>query len=373
MKTKPLNLLVAILALATLSGCAGDQQDERASAASQPPAPTTDERSTPTGVRTQQNAEDGGSGETATLEVEGGPGTEFSGSCTVGDGEPEEVSGQVPQSFSYALEGKPLDCEIASEDDVEVNLTAAGTRSVQRFSGGTLDLTYENGNVSSSTSSSSVSSNSSSSASSQSSSRVSDAEASGTADGPGDVASETRDVSGFDEVELSGVGNLSIRQTGTESLTVEAEEGVLPKIRTEVVNDRLVIGPEPNTSIQTNRPINYNLNVEDLRALKVSGSGDVEAQGISTDALMVTMTGSGTAQMSGKAASQEINISGSGDYRAENLESEEVKIDVEGAGSAVVNASGTLDAKVGGVGSVEYVGNPRINQQVSGVGRVNEH
>ena len=59
-------------------------------------------------------------------------------------------------------------------------------------------------------------------------------------------------------------GNLSIQQAGSESLIVEAQEDVLPKISTEVNNNRLSISPEPNTSIDTTEPISYKLSVKDL-------------------------------------------------------------------------------------------------------------
>ena len=92
------------------------------------------------------------------------------------------------------------------------------------------------------------------------------------------VTSELREVSGFEEAELKGIGNLSIEQADSESFTVEAEEDIVPKISTEVKNDRLIIDPKPNTSISTTKPINYELSVKDLGALRVSGSGDVEAR-----------------------------------------------------------------------------------------------
>ena len=316
----------------------------------------------------------GDSGEDqAQLELKGDSGTEFSGSCAVGDEEPEEISGQVPESFTFNLEGKPLDCKISSEGDVQVELTVVeNVRSVQRFSGGTLNLTYENGSISSSVSSSSGSSGQASSSSSQVSSSSSSS-AGNTAEEPSNVTSESRNVSGFEEVELQGVGNLSIQQTGSESLTVEAEEDVLPKIRSEVENDRLIIGPEPKTSIQTTQPINYELTVKDLNALKVSGSGNVDAEDISTDELAVTTSGTGNVKISGEADSQGINISGSGSYQAEDLESKEVKVDVGGSGSAIVNVSDELNAEVSGSGSVEYIGDPTVNQYVSGAGRVSKH
>ena len=290
----------------------------------------------------------------ARLEVGGSSGTEFSGSCTVGDEEPEEISGQVPESFTYDLKGRPLKCEIGSDGDLQVELTAGNSRSVQRISGGRLSLTYANGSISSVTTSSSR--------------RSSD-----TGNEPGDVASEPRNVaSGFDEVELRGVGNLSIRQTGSESLSVEAEEDVLPKIRTEVEDGRLIVGPEPNATIHATEPINYELTVKDLSALEVSGAGNVDAEGISTDELAVTISGTGDVKIAGRADSQQVDISGSGNYRAGALESKEAKVGVSGSGAALVNVSEALDAEVSGVGSVEYVGDPAVNERVSGVGRVSK-
>jgi hypothetical protein len=305
----------------------------------------------------------------AQLEIKGSRGSEFSGSCAIGHEEPEEIGGEVSKSFVYDLEGRSLDCEISSEDDLRVELTVGeNARSVQSISGGTLKLTYEDGSISSVTSSSSKSSRQGSSSSSQVTSSAGKSGQKLTS-----VTEESRDVSGFEEVELRGAGNLAIEQTGSEWLSVEAEEDVLLKLRTEVVNNRLIIGPKPNTTIHTTEPINYKLTVKDLNALAVSGSGNVEGEGISTDRLAVTISGAGNVKTGGEAGKQEINISGSGDYRAEDLESKEVKIDVAGSGSALVNVSEELDAKISGVGSVEYIGDPTVSQDVSGVGRVSKH
>jgi hypothetical protein len=312
----------------------------------------------------------------ARLEVNGSPGSAFSGSCAIGDGKPEEIGGEVPESFAYDLGGRSLDCEVSSDDDLRVEFTVGeNVRSEQSISGGTLNLTYEDGSVTSATSSSSASGGGDNSSSWRVGSSVGkgDQGPSGETDGPAKVASESRNVSGFDEVELRGVGNLSIEQTGGESLTVEAEEDVLPKLTSEVANDRLIIGPEPGTTVRTAEPINYTLTVEDLNALEVSGSGDVEAEGIDTDRLAVTVGGAGNVEIGGEADEQEISISGSGAYRAEDLESREAKVSVAGAGSAIVNASEKLDVTVSGAGSVEYVGDPTVEQDVSEAGRVSKH
>jgi hypothetical protein len=318
----------------------------------------------------------GGDEDRARLEVKGDPGAAFSGSCAIGDGEPEEIGGKVPESFAYDLEGRSLHCAISSDDYLRVEFTVGdNVRSAQSISGGTLNLTYKDGSVSSTTSSSSTSGGEANSSSSQETSSAGrdDQETGGKTNGAGSIVSESRDVSGFDEVELRGFGNLSIEQTGGESLTVEAEEDVLPKLATEVVNGRLIIGPEPGTTVRTTGPIDYELTVENLNALEVSGSGNVQAEGIETDRLAVTVGGAGNVKIGGEADEQEVNVSGSGVYRAEDLESREAKVGVAGAGSAIVNASEELDADVGGAGSVEYVGDPDVEQDVSGAGRLSKH
>jgi hypothetical protein len=323
-----------------------------------------------TGCGTGNAQASGGSDkDQARLEIEGSPGQTFSGSCAVGDGKPEEIGGEVPKSFTYDLGGRALDCEVSSNGDLRVEFTdGENAHSVQSISGGTLNLTYKSGSIFSYTSSTSGASREEDTSSSQVTSSANENGKDTTS-----VVEESRDVSGFDEVELRGVGNLSIEQTGSESLAVGAEEDVLPKLTTEVVNDRLIIGPKPGTTVQTTKPINYKLTVEALDALEVSGAGDVEAEGINTDRLAVTIGGAGDVKAGGEADKQEIDISGSGAYRAENLESKEAKIGVSGAGSAIVNASEKLDANVSGVGSVEYLGDPTVEQDVSGAGRVSKH
>jgi Putative auto-transporter adhesin, head GIN domain len=294
----------------------------------------------------------------ARLVIKGSPGIEFSGSCTIGDEEPREIGGEVPKSFTYELEGRSLDCEISSEGDLQVELAVGkGARSVQSISGGTLKFTYKDGSISSVTASSSQVSSS----------------ASRSTQEPNGKRKESRNVSGFEEVELRGVGNLSIEQTGSESLTIEAEDDVIPKLKTRVINNRLIIASKPDTIIQTTEPINYKLTVKNLSALEVQGTANIEAEDIKTHRLAVIISGAGNVKTTGEADEQQINLSGSSIYRAEDLESKEVRINVAGAGSAVVNVSEELDAEISGVGSVEYIGDPTVKQDVIGAGRVRKH
>jgi hypothetical protein len=102
-----------------------------------------------------------------TLEIEGSPGTEFSGTCIIGGKEEKKLSGRVPKRFIYELDGQPLECEIRKQSsnsgEMKVEFSAeCHTNSVQQTStqGGSVTLWYDgHGNTALVSSSTSVSGN----------------------------------------------------------------------------------------------------------------------------------------------------------------------------------------------------------------------
>jgi len=63
-----------------------------------------------------------------------------------------------------------------------------------------------------------------------------------TIEGSGDIETEARQVSGFDSIELSHMGDVYLTQGETEGLTVRADDNLLEYIVTEVVNGTLKLG-----------------------------------------------------------------------------------------------------------------------------------
>src|SRR5918993_4416238 len=82
--------------------------------------------------------------------------------------------------------------------------------------------------------------------------------------GSGQTKSETRPVSGFTGIELSGSGEVTIEQGEAESLTIEADDNVLPVLTSEVEDSVLRLGTKPRTRVQTDNPIRYRVTVDDL-------------------------------------------------------------------------------------------------------------
>ena len=207
--------------------------------------------------------------------------------------------------------------------------------------------------------------------------------------GSGNIVTATRAVSQFDRVSVSGSGHLSIVQGDQESLTIEADDNLLPLIKSEVASRGLKIGPE-NVNLSPTRTIHYVLQLKSLEALHLSGSLEAEAQSIKTDQLLITISGSGKIQvasldtselnvhvsgsgdiqLAGKVNRQTIQISGSGNYRAGNCESQTTAGHISGAGDATVWARLELQAHVSGSGDIKYYGSPQLDTHVSGSGSV---
>lgn len=190
--------------------------------------------------------------------------------------------------------------------------------------------------------------------------------------GSGQLKTESRSVSGFHAVTLAAAGEMTITQSGMESLSITAEDNLLPLITTEVSGGTLRIAAQPGTLVRPTRPIHYVLTVTRLDTLTLSGAGIITGSGLTADALRVTLSGAGKLTLSGTAAQQEVLLSGAGLYDASTLQTSTAKVTVSGLGSARVNVRDALDATVSGAGSIVYFGSPSVTQHVTGPGSVSQ-
>ena len=186
--------------------------------------------------------------------------------------------------------------------------------------------------------------------------------------GSGTVTTESRVVSGFDEIVLLGSGDVIVQVTGTESLTIEAEDNILPLLTSEVRDGRLELGADE--SFSATETITYTITAAAFEGLTINGSADVVASGIDSGSFDVTVNGSGDIEPSGTTGDLTVRINGSGDFRGAGLTAATGDIDISGSGSVVVNASDQLDVSIRGSGDVQYIGSPALNQDISGSGNI---
>lgn len=191
--------------------------------------------------------------------------------------------------------------------------------------------------------------------------------------GSGVSKTETRPVSGFTSISLTGVGKVTVRQTGRESLTVNAEDNILPVLETRVTNHTLALGIANHTNIHPTKPIEFIVEVKSLEGLTVAGAGTMEAKGIEGKHLAVTISGVGKVTTEGSADEQNVNVAGTGSYKGEDFKTRRATVSNGGVGHVVVNVSQNLTATVSGVGTVEYIGSPQVTKSVSGLGKIKPH
>jgi hypothetical protein len=184
--------------------------------------------------------------------------------------------------------------------------------------------------------------------------------------GSGNVVSESRPVENFDAVALTGIGRLVMEASDRESLTITAEDNILPLLRSEVVGGTLEFGPVPRSRLNPTREILYTLTYREMNTIATSGVTTVLASGIDTSELTVSASGTSTAEISGEADRQRLILSGTSTYRAEELRTRFTRLEVSGTSRAVVNASEILEGVVSGTAVVEYVGTPVVSVTVSG-------
>jgi hypothetical protein len=213
--------------------------------------------------------------------------------------------------------------------------------------------------------------------------------------GSGVVAEEIRNVSDFDCVVLSGTANLFVEQGDEHTLRIEAEDNLLRYIETHVEGSTLDISTNhresPRIRLRPTEPIRVFLQVRDLKEVRISGVGTVEAgdlvsdrftvgisgggdvaiSGLTADALDVVVSGVGNLDIGGgSVAAQRIRISGGANYDARRLKSDRASVSVSGLGAVTLWASDRLDVGISGGGTVTYDGSPQVYQKVSGLGRV---
>ena len=187
--------------------------------------------------------------------------------------------------------------------------------------------------------------------------------------GSGVPVAQARDVPPFDRVELAGSNNVAIRVGNGQSVVVHADDNLVDRVTTHVYGGNLVIG-NLDGSFTTKTPMRVEVTVPRLDALALSGSGTIDAAGIDSKALTVTLPGSGVVSATGRADAVEATLDGSGTAQLQGLVAQDVHAVVNGSGEILVTAKHLLDASVPGSGTVFYRGNPHVKTTITGSGTV---
>ena len=202
--------------------------------------------------------------------------------------------------------------------------------------------------------------------------------------GSGKLQKQAREVGSFHGVALNVPGTVELRIGNTDSVTIEADDNILPLIDTVVENGTLRIRPARRNTNFRQSSLNIviqarqvervsvggsgSITATGLRAEKlrfdVGGSGSIDARDLDSRAVAIAIGGSGNFKASGKTEQLTASIGGSGNIQAGRLAAREVQVSIGGSGEAEVWAKDDLTISIGGSGEVNYYGDPRISRSM---------
>ncbi|MBK8567209.1 MAG: DUF2807 domain-containing protein [Saprospiraceae bacterium] len=207
--------------------------------------------------------------------------------------------------------------------------------------------------------------------------------------GEGPSVTKTLDIANFDGLKLAIAADVYIKQGGTQSVKIEAQQNIIDNLRKEVKDGKWKIGFDKN--VRKHETIKIWVVVPSIDELSVSGSGSIVGEGkfsnlgdlalaisgsgnVKLDAdsknLTVTISGSGDMVLKGSTGETTMAISGSGNIAAFDLNSLTCTVKISGSGDSSVNVSESLEVAIAGSGDVYYKGKPSVRSKISGSGEV---
>ena len=211
--------------------------------------------------------------------------------------------------------------------------------------------------------------------------------------GNGVVKTETRSISDFNEISVTGAFNVNIFCSSNDNVTIETDENLMKLVETIVKDDELIIRFNKEYNVTNYTVLNVKVPYNSLKEIEVTGSGEVTSKDVvkedklelsvtgSGDILLellveylaAEVTGSGAIHLKGKVQEAEFEVTGSGDIRAKELNVDVAEASVTGSGDIYLSVKKDLDADVTGSGDINYYGKPdKLKTKVLGSGDINE-
>jgi len=189
--------------------------------------------------------------------------------------------------------------------------------------------------------------------------------------GSGNLATEKRDVTDFQEIEVGGVFEVEIVAQKDFSVEIEADDNLLYLIKTEVSGG--VLRLETEKIISTKNAIRVRISAPNIENLNVSGASKVSLANLRNENLQIDSSGASKITVAGETENLTVDVSGASKIDAENLKSENASIDASGASKVSVFVANELKSDASGASSIIYSGSPKnLLKKTSGVSSIKE-
>jgi Protein of unknown function (DUF2807). len=189
--------------------------------------------------------------------------------------------------------------------------------------------------------------------------------------GSGNIVTETRDISGFKGIDVSGVFNVEIVAQKEFGVQIEADDNLIPLILTEVNDGVLEIST--NKRIRSSSRLTIRISAPDIDKIQSSGVAKVSLIDLKNSALKIDLSGASKVTVAGETSELNVEVSGASKVDAENLKTVNADVEASGASKVSVNVTGDLKADCSGASKVTYSGTPaNIEKHSTGASKIEQ-
>jgi len=174
--------------------------------------------------------------------------------------------------------------------------------------------------------------------------------------GNGQVVTQSRAIGNFTQIEARGASDVLVRVGPAPSLAITADSNIIPQLSSEIRGDKLVL--ESRGSYRTRNAPRIVVTVPSLESAALSGSGNVNVEGIGGSSVALAVHGSGNLTATGRAGDLAVAINGSGNADAKGVVAGSASVAISGSGNATVATSGPLSGAISGSGNIRHLGQP---------------
>jgi len=179
---------------------------------------------------------------------------------------------------------------------------------------------------------------------------------------------QKRQVAAFTSISTNGAFTIEVTCQKEPSLEIEGDENVLDFVKTEVNSNILRLENSQNYSVS--EPVRVKISLPNLEGLAVTGAGHIDVKGLKNDKFEIDTNGAPAITVAGTTKMVDIAANGAGKVDAQNLHATRAVVDARGVAKVDLDVSDQLDVEISGPSSVTYNGNPTVNKNIHGPGKL---
>lgn len=190
--------------------------------------------------------------------------------------------------------------------------------------------------------------------------------------------------SGSEQLKIDVPAEVVYTQGATPSVTVNGPKALTDRVRLESGRLYLADGPDVEKVVQfrfgpghieahASDELKIVITAPSVKDFEISGSGDLRVSAYDQPSIDLSISGSGSAEVTGKAKALKLDITGAGEADLSGLSVEDADVSISGSGDATIAPTGKVKVDVSGSGNVDLQTRPaQLDTRISGAGSVEQ-